>query len=246
MGLVLYFIVCVLMVYVFIKNLKMFKRYKQNRDYIEAYEDVLHNKENCYERINDYIEKEKSLEYKNKARIIKLYAELNRSLDYKNTLNEINLHDLFNNKNGRFDLKLMKFDSDCFVFIMIDMFKAYSLNKMDVVNNLYNKVKELNEIDNYIEYQEVSNLYKALSKKEDCGNKFMHDLVDGNYTNYMYDKNLIILYKRIACAILVFNNEVVDEYFNEDLKKFTKMSVGSIIMEALKLKDKYLEKEDVE
>lgn len=244
MDKLLFVIMIGMFIFILVKNFSLLKRYKQNKEYVDSYQAVLHNDENCYERINSFVEQEKTNEFKNKGRIIKLYCELNNDLDYQKTLDELNIRDIYYAK-GKLDANQVKFNSDSFIFIMIVLAKAYSKNKNDVIDSLVNKVSELTELDNRLEYKEIIEFGNALKAVEDKGNGFMHNLLDGQYTEYVYDKNLIGLYKRIASSTLAFNNEEFDDFFRGDLHSFAKSMIGESILRSLGIYETYKPIEEV-
>lgn len=236
---ILFFVLTIgILVFICIKNLSLIKRYKHNKQYIASYQNVFHNKENSYEDIKTYIEKEKSEEYKNKARIIKLYYELENKLDYKSTIDEIDIRSIYYT-NGTLDNNLLKYNSDSFIFTMLAMAKAYENNNKDVIESLNSKFMECSELENSLEYKEVLALANALNNKEDRGSALFHSILDGNYVEYSYDKNLIGLYKRIAAAVSIFNMDEIEEFFRNDLHSFANTFIGECFLKSLGLFDIY-------
>lgn len=238
MDILLFVVMTGILIFVTVKNVSLILRYKQNKNYIEAYQNVFHDKENSYNQIKNYIENEKLDEFKNKARWIKLFAELRDGLDYENTINEINLKDIFYAKD-KINNSKVKMNSDTFVFVLMDIAKAYEKKKDDAIEAIVKKFDEVSDLDNRLEYQEVYAFVRALTKKEDKGSAFMHSLLDGNYTDYAYEKNMIGLYKRIAAMSLTFNGETIDEYFANDLYSFAKNLIGENFLKSLGMYEKY-------
>ena len=247
MDKLLFVIMIGMFIFILVKNLSLLKRYKQNKEYVESYQDILHNKENCYERICAFIEKEKTNEYKNKANIIKLFCELNNDLDYRKTIEDLDIKAIYYSK-GKIDKNSLKFNSDSFIFIMLVLAKAYEKGKNDVIETIVNKVCELTELENRLEHKEIIELANALNKVEDKGSAFMHSLLDGTYTEYAYDKNMIGIYKRIASSTLAFNLEQFDDYFKNDLHNFAKSMIGENFLKSLGIYELYqpIEEEVVE
>jgi hypothetical protein len=239
MGTVLYVIIIVLLVSTSIKNFTLFKRYKHNKEYIECYKDLLRNNENTLERINNYIENENSNEFKNKGRILKLYQELISDLDYSTTLNELNVKDIFYDKNGNLKKDLINFNSDSFLFIMLVLSKAHQMNKDELIEPLTNKVLEVKGLEDHLEVKEIVALNNALLSKDDKGVALFNSFLDGSYTEYVYDKNMIGLFKRIAVSTLAYLNEPFDEFFIDDIKDFAKTLIGKEYTSNLGIYDKY-------
>lgn len=244
MDKLLFVIMIGMFIFISVKNFSIFKRYKQNKEYVECYQVVLHNGENCYERIKTFIEKEKTNEFKNKGNIIKLYCELNNDLDYEKTLNDLDIKQIYYKKN-KLDSNLTKFNSDSFVFIMLVIAKAFEKNKTETIDGLVDKISQLSELDNRLECKQIIELANAVKGVEDKGSTFMHNLLDGQYTEYVYDKKLIGLYKRIASSILAFNNEEFDEFFRSDLHDFSKSFIGECLLKSLGIYETYKPIEEV-
>lgn len=236
MDKLLFVVMAGLLVFICYKNITLIQRYKHNKDYIESYKEVLNDSENAHNIISNYIDSEKSLEYKNRAMIIKLYCELNKNLDYTKTLNDIELRPIYFVKN-KYDNKLVNLNADSFVFIILSMAKAYSCDKDDVIRILKEKIEGIKELESRLEYQEVIAFANVLIKED--GVDFFKGLLDGNYTSYVYEKNLIGLYKRIASSTLAFKNINIDEYYINDLHKFSKSKIGESLLKGLGIYEKY-------
>ena len=220
------------------KNFTLIKRYKQNKYYIDCYQNILHNKEHCYEDIVNYIKYEKTEEYKNKARIIQLYYELENDIDITNTFESLNIRYIFCKK-GILDNSLVNLNADSFVFIILAMIKAYSKNNNKLVEDLSNKLKEIENFDKRLEYQLILAIEDALIGTKSAGCEFMKRVLDGDYTDYKYEKNMIGLYKRTASSILAFNNEDFDEYFRNDLHSYAKSLIGETMLKSLGIYETY-------
>lgn len=243
MDKLLFVIMIGMLIFISYKNITLIKRYKHNKEYIESYKNVLEDSENAHNIISNYIESETSLEYKNRAKIIKLYCELNKNIDYVETLNDIDLKPIYFNKD-KYDNKLVNLNSDSFVFIILSIAKAYECGKNDVGNVLVEKLKAIPELERRLEYQEVIVFFDVLTKSSKDGIKFMNDVLNGSYTEYIYEKNLIGLYKRIASSTLAFKKQDIDEYFINDLHKFSKSKIGASILMSLGIYEKYKPLED--
>ena len=105
-------------------------------------------------------------------------------------------------------------------------------------------LKAIPELERRLEYQEVIAFFDVLTKSSKDGIKFMNDVLNGSYTEYIYEKNLIGLYKRIASSTLAFKKQDIDEYFINDLHKFSKSKIGASILMSLGIYEKYKPLED--
>ena len=239
MEYMLFGFMALLLLYTGYRNVTLLKRYKKNQEYIECYKAILRGDENAYERISAFIDSQKDPEFAGKARFLKLYVELDKKLPYQETLNAINLKDVFYKKDKP-DKNKYALNCDLFVWIYIVMAKARQMSGFDVLNELYEKVVSLKEMDDCVEYRAAQALYEALCEKEDGGVKFFTDLLEGNYIDLRYDKNLIGMFKRFAAATLAYSGEPMEEYFKQDLHSFAETLIGKTYLETLGIYDKDL------
>lgn len=226
-----------LIIYIGYSNFTLIKRYKQNKLYIEYYEDVLNDTEGCYQNIINFIEKEKTEEFKNKGKVIKLYYELGHGIN-EDTLSQIDFSKIFCKKNG-VDDKQVNLNSDTFVFAMLAMAKAYSNKDNQTIETLANKLSNVEGLEYHLEYQLCSAFAKALTNSDDKGIALFKSLLEGTYTDYKYEKNMIGLYKRIAAMMLIFSNEEVEDYFKSDMHQFAKPLIGRCFLQDLNLYEQY-------
>lgn len=238
MDSMLFIVLLMILLFVGTKNITLIKRFKQNKKYIDCYEAILNDKEDAYDHVNEFIQTEKTQEFKNKGKVLKLYYEMWKDIDYKSTLEDIDLKSIFCKKD-KIDNNLVNLNSDTFVFIILAMGKANVKNNSEVIDTLVDKLNEISGLEQHLEYQEIIAYTKALQNKDDKGNAIMNSLLDGTYTEYIYEKNMIGLYKRIAAAILDYNEQPFDEFFKEDLYNFAKSIIGESILKDLGLYEKY-------
>ena len=246
MEYMLYVVMLGLLAYVIYRNYKLIGRYRHNKEYIESYKDMLEGKEGTYERVCRYVETETQPEFHNKGLILKLYLELEQGKDYDQSLKELDLRSIFYN-NGKFVKQSMNINVDVFIWVYIVMAKARQLSKLDVLNTIYEQFLSMEEdLGNRLEYGLVKAIYASLCEKEDGGVKFLSDLLEGNYSEYAYDRNLIVLYKRMAAAVLAYGGEPLDEFYHNDLRDFAKSAIGKIFMKALEIYERFCQEEKTE
>lgn len=234
----MWFIVMIaVLAFILFTNFKMIKRYKNNKKYISCYQDIFHEAEGAYANLKEYMETEKNPCFVEKARIIRLYHELNNKYDYSESIEKLDIKKIFTRK-GVVNNEEISINSDSFIFIILDMAKAYKTGEYKVIDELLNKF-DAKDYDYRLEYQELKALDDALNKRGDKGNTFFKSLLNGEYTNYVYDKNMIGLFKRIAAALLDYNVEEFDEFFKQDLSKFAETLIGKSIMSDIGIYDKY-------
>lgn len=238
MDLFLFAVLISLLVFISYQNISLYKRYKRNSRYIEAYKKVLHCDEDSYEVIKKYINEEESLEFKHKGYIIQLFSELDNGKEYASTVKAIDLKQLFYT-NGKLDNSQVKLNSDSYIFIILNIAKAYEKGNKDAIELLSEKLDEIKILEGRLEYQATKAFIRTICKDGDLGIPFMRSLLDGTYTEYQYDKNMIGLYKRTAATALAFLNEEFDEYFKNDLHNFAETFVGGCLLKSLGIYEKY-------
>lgn len=237
MNYLLYAALIALLGYVIYHNVTVIMSYRHNKEYIECYQAMLSNEEGVYERINRYIDEQKEPEFINKGRILKLYCALRDDLDYSKTLEDLDLKQIFC-PNGRLSKKKIDINSDIFIWIFMCLGLARNLSRFDVLEALNEKLNDLN-MDDRLEIKEAKAIYKALSESDTSGVDFLNDILQGNYVDYEYDKNLISLYKRIAACTLAYSGEPIEDYYKEDLRSFASTLIGQGYMKSLEIYEKY-------
>ena len=74
------------------------------------------------------------------------------------------------------------------------------------------KVREYHDVlNNYVEYHLYLGYMKALDNQKEGDYTFLKDLINGEYSSYLYEKRLIGLYKREASLFLFLNDDLDDE-----------------------------------
>lgn len=227
-----------LLAYVMYRNVTLISRYRHNKEYIECYQDMLAENENAYDRISRYIENEKSEEFKNKGRILKLFEQMKRNEDCQETLAQLDLKEIFYRK-GKYSRAQVMMNTDVFVWLYLDMAKARKLSKFDVLDALHEKFEAMPEMEMRVEYQLIKAIYNALCEKEDAGVEMLSSLLDGSFVKYEYEKNLIGLFKRFASSTLAYSGEPMEDYYKEDLHSFAGTAIGKTYMKDLEIYDKY-------
>ena len=235
----------ILLAYVTYRNFTLLKRYRHNKEYIECYKQMLMEPESAYDRTCAYIENEKSLEFKNKGLLLKLYQQLDRNEDCTATLEALDLKEIFYRK-GKYSKQQMAMSCDAFIWIYLILARARKLSKFDVLNAFYEKFMELDQLETRVEYQLTKAIYNALCEKEDAGVEFLSSLLDGGFASYEYEKNLIGLFKRFAASTLAYSGEPMEDYYKEDLHNFASTQIGKAYLNELEIYEKYLPKTETE
>lgn len=237
MGYLFYVLILAILVYVIYRNINLYLSYRNNKGYISCYQDLLLNEDNTLQKIDDYIASQKSEESINKAKLLRLYALIDNDLDYRDTIDELDFKPIFF-ENGKASKSKLSFNNDIFVWLYLCLAKARNTSKFDVLETLNEKINDLH-LDNRLEVKQAGAIYNALSENDTSGVDFLNDVLQGNYIDYDYDKQLIGLYKRFAAATLAYCAEPLDDYYKEDLRKFASTMIGQNYLKNLEIYDKY-------
>ena len=225
------------MAYVIYRNISLYLSYRNNKGYINCYQDLLLNDDKVLEKIDKYIASQKSEELINKAELLKLYAELNNDSDYRETLQQLDFRPVFLH-NDRPSKNKLSFNNDVFVWIYLCLAKARKMSKFDVMEELYNKLNDLH-LDKRLEIEQAKAIYYTLSETDTAGVDFLNNVLQGEYIDYDYDKQLIGLYKRFAASTLAYSGEPIEDYYKEDIRKFASTLIGQNYLKNLEIYDKY-------
>ena len=239
----LYVALIIFVLYMSYRNFKMMKRVKGLKGYQGCYKALVTGGDEAYEYILNYMEGEKNVAYVNKAKLFKLYLEMEMGKPYVDTLEDIDLSTCFF-VNGKFSKDETIWNSEGFLWLIIDMVKAKAIGDDETVEKIFAKVDAYEELKDYLEYQLTKNFDDALLGKEDKGVEFFNNLIKGEYP-WLYDKRLIGFYKRFAEAILAYLEEPIGDFEEEDLGDFVKTLVGKILITDLGMYERF-HKEDEE
>lgn len=239
MQFAVYLLMSAMIVYMMYRNVKLLKRAKHNRRYVEAYDAILKENPDAYKLVNDFLASEEHEEYINKGLLLKLLLEEDVEGEaYKDTLTRIDLTPLFFDK-GHINKEKLQLNSDAFMWMILALCKAVEFDLSDVSDGLMSKLSAFEDsLGNQLEYHLVKGVYECLNDKGE--GKFLSDLLAGEYPSFMYDKRMIGLYKRLAAVVLAYRNRLEDEYFQNDLYEFAKTTMGRLVMKALDLYDTYI------
>ena len=228
-----------LLVYVLYRNIGIFSKFRNNKDYIDCYTQMLNKDPNAYDNICKYIDNSKKESAKNKGRILQLYSLLDDNKDYLDCLNNLSIKEIFCRKD-KFSKELFNQNTDVFVWLYMLLAKARSLSKIDIINELYVKLTSISEVEKHAEYQLFKAIYNALLEKEDGGVGFLNDMLDNKYTDYVYDKTLINMFKRFAASTLVYEGEIISDEYKAELNDFATTAIGKAYLKDLGIYGKYM------
>lgn len=241
MQIIFLVVLIVLTVMMSYNNFKKVGQYRKDKTYIDIYTKILKKQEGAYEELVNYISSETDICLKAKSNLIKIYEDLDKDSD--TVLNEIDkcdfMHDIFFEKDV-FSKDRVLLNSEIFIWLTLILSRARKQTMIDVMNKVYEKVdiykQDLNE---FVEYQVFNSTYLALLDKGIEAISFLKTLLNGEYSDYKYDKNLIGIFKKVAASLLVYTGEPIDESDEELISEFTTTLIGSAFTLDLEIYDKY-------
>ena len=227
------------------KNIKRAKEYKKSRGYNEAYSKVLRNDEGAYEELVSYIEKEEDPILKSKATLVKIFEDLGKD-DVTEEFNNIDITNIFY-ENDVYSNEKTDLNSEAFLWLILILSRAYNLSLLSVMKTVYEKVNEYeNDLNNRVEYQIFKSTYQVLIVKEVADMEFIKSLLAGEYSSYVYYKNLIGIYKKVAACLLAFVGETIDESDKLLIEEFIATLIGRRFAKDIGIYDKYKKDEVIE
>ena len=188
MNPIIIIVMLVLVMLMTYRNMKVMSRYRHNKDYITCYQEMLENNPDAYEHLLNYMNNESSEEYKNKARVFKIYYELDDD-SYQNELSNLSFHDWYYT-NEKMDKDKTSFNSDSIIWLILLMAKANQTNHLDVIQAINEKMNnEKDAIGNYVEYKLIENASKLFVEGKEADVKFLNDLV--SFQDVSIDSNIV-------------------------------------------------------
>lgn len=239
MGSFIYLLLVVVLAVMIFKNIKLAKRAKHTKKYIACSDGIFNDEDCALSRIDDYIETDDSVEFQNKARVLKIYQELRQGMSPRETISQIDLHETIYTKE-KFDVQKFEFNSDTYFWLILDLVKLFKSQYNYEVDNLKAVLDKYHEdIKTDIAVELFYQIYNNLKDEENKDVTFFKNLVAGEYVGYTYDKRLIGFYKKVASSMLAYLNEELSEEDLDDLKVFSDMKAGKLIMKDLDIFEKY-------
>ena len=241
MQMIFLVVLIILTVLMSINNFKKVGQYRKDKTYIDIYTKILKNEDNAYDELINYIGTETDACLKAKSNLIKIYEDLDKNIDL--VLNEIEesnfMHDIFFEKDT-FSKDKVLLNSEVFIWLVLILSRARKQSMVDVLNKLNEKVSAYeNELNDFVEYQVYKSAYMTLLEKGNDGPKFLRALLNGEYSNYKYDKNLIGIFKKIAASLLAYVGQPLEEGDESLISDFTTTLIGHRFTTDLGIYDKY-------
>lgn len=186
------------------------------------------NKEDTFFELAGKAEiEEKDAEYLQKCRVIRLWADAfyNKEDDFKNTLDKIDLS-VLTGKDGNVSLNE---DAFFYLYLIIPHF-LYTEKRNEQINLLNDKLKDV-KADGTLIYALAKENVKFYKNEDDLGKTFYEKVIEGDYADYKYSKQLIGLYKDIISSMLlaIYKKEENTNKYNDTLpvvREFAKSPLG--------------------
>lgn len=212
---------------------------------------LVKDKDSIFDACDAYFNEMSDPEFVARGHVIKLWALAYHDMfdAIKEELDNLNLYDLIQNQGRRNHIELNE-DSFFFMYIVIPN-RLAAMGRLDLCEEVYNKMDTVAEImDSYLVYAIGEANRQCYRKSADRGKEFYDKVMEGDYAEYSYTKQLIGTYKSVVQAMrakLFADAGEMDklEEIKEDLKYFDQMSLGHRYLEELDL-TKYLEEETEE
>lgn len=214
------------------RNIKILRRMKKLKNYTPLSNKIFENEKEAASEVIDYLEEEKNEEFYNKALILKALLLARKKLSIKEVLEELNFGSLYLERN-KINKKKANLNSDSMFW-----FEALVLACKDDEESLLLIKEKLAKDDifkDYLYYDLALNLIDSFLSKKPTNFTYYQNILDGKLNGKRFDKQLIILFKRLCISILYFYGQLKEEDFKE-LKKFSENKVGRYVMNILDIK----------
>ncbi|NCB32264.1 MAG: hypothetical protein EOM64_00025 [Erysipelotrichia bacterium] len=233
-----------IMAYMIIKIISLSKRNKLNRRMLNVLDTFSNDPEGreFYEKCDEYLSTETNVEYLNKVRVLRLWADAfhGRNEDFAKDLESIDLTALIigdgKGKNG--NQIEMNEDSFFYLYLAIPNRLYFRGDKEDAAMHY----AKLETIEDQMSSRLVSNIScscrKYYEQTDDHGAEFFRKVMDGDYGEYSYSKELIGIYKNTVSSMLarIALDEDNKEAFGlqvPELRSFAKSNLGRRFLKEL-------------
>lgn len=192
-------------------------------------------------------QEEKNAEYLQKCRVVHLWgaAYYHKDEDFKKTLDSLDLT-VLTSKDGKIAINE---DAFFYLYLIIPHF-LYTENKLEQAQLLNDKLSTVHASDTLV-YTLSKENEKFYKNEEDLGQGFYEKVLNGEYSEYKYSKQLIGLYKNIISTMLaaIYKKQNDTAKFNEilsDVREFDKTPLGNRWIKELGLENDVIQEETEE
>lgn len=212
-------------------------RFQQNKaKYLTQLLNSVNNEEKFYAVANEAEEKEKRKEFLEKCRVIRLWADsyYQKDEDFKEYIEKVDIPSLLDKKGT------IKGNEDAFFYFYLNIPHFLYMNgKEELIALLNEKMSAIPAEGTLLKAISDANV-KFYKKEDDLGKEFYETVLNGNYEDYSYNKELIGLYKNIITVMLsvIYKNENNEEKYNdlvEYMRNFAKIPMGERWLKSLNI-----------
>ena len=248
-------LVCIVLIVVMgLQILKLSKRNKKNKKLIKVV-DQMHDEDTFFRSCSEMIETIKDKEFEAKGRDLQLWGSVlyNKEELFHSTLEQLNLDDLILRDEKNPKKNGIDFNEDSFFYLYLACpNRLFYMNRMDLMDELWEKLDTADDdLKNYL-VCEIGKQDRLFYKGDRTGcTEFYKKVLDGNYSEFKYSKQLIGLYKDVITCMLARvyqeqNDTAEYEELIPDLKEFNKSRLGDRYIQELNLSIPEDKKEDSE
>ena len=227
-----------LMAFMVIRSINIIKLGKKNKAIVEAIQRV--DDEADFNEYINTIRETASDEIKIKLDIVSIWGRAihKHTEDFEEKVNSLDLKSIIKEtKNGL----SIEGNEDSFFYLALAIPNILYGNECTEERKIIeNKLLEVDEdIKDQLIIEIGKNCQKYYNKEGDKGQRFFERILEGDYAEYIYSKQLIGLYKEICNAMLYKiydeNNDSRKEELLDNLKLFASRGVGTRWLKALGL-----------
>ncbi len=211
----------------------LIRRNMKNKKIVECVE-AFDNEEVFFNKIDNYIEIEKDIEFKMKGKVLKLWGcvKYDHKENIEPLLNEIDCKPLYQRK-GKYNKTKASLNEDSFYYLCLACCNTlYGRKDNDLLMKFKEKLVDLDQdLNHLLVYQLSMHGFKLYQDEDDLGEEFFSNVLQGDTGDYHYAKQLIGIYKDICAAYLTriyFIQNRVEEYevLKEDMQRFYRSGLG--------------------
>lgn len=234
-------ILIILAIYMSFKDYKILKRHKSYKKYATLIDPVYKNNTSTFlKTVDSYIAEEKMVEFKNKARVLKLFSILKENKGgYQEVLDELDLKEILLDKSGKINKTKKLLNSDCFFWLLLSLIECDIHHNIDAVSAIESYLNQYDSALNRQLYYQMIKSYISLIKGDNDSLKLYHRILDGDYFEFDYAKDLIGIFKRLSATILVYKGEELSSEDEDLVYVFAKGQAGQFVLKELRMYEKY-------
>lgn len=221
----------ILAIYMTYRNIKLLKRMRKLKQYTPISNKIFENEAEAVKELELFFDQVDDLEFKQKTNILLLNSKAHLRQDFSKHLDYLDLNIFFYDKN-KLNKKKPVMNSDSFFWLLVAIINLRSDHM--TLDTLKEKIIKTEAMKNYLYYELAIQMIEAFKEPNKDNLTFFKEFLQGSYAQYMYDKHLIVLFKRLVASVLKYFNQLSKDD-EVDLKFFKTTKVGKYIYDELKI-----------